>query len=141
MGDRSLKQKHDRLLNSLDKSLNTASIDVEVNKALSEQEKMLSALSCEKSFDELVLSEGGATHFKCNGKWIAISVMSTDDLNAIENKDGFYGYQDLPKKHKFHIRNAFGDYVFIKSLSYKDAQDVVDALFGKGRYKVSASNV
>lgn len=104
-----------------------------------EQSKMLKKLANEKFFDEAVLSEGGATHFKLNGKWFAVSVLTLEDLAALEDED--YIYEDIPPKYKFHIRNAFGAYVFVKARIYKDAQDVVDGMFGKGRYKVSASNV
>lgn len=133
------KQTHDQLLKSLDCSLSTATIDQLIESAKMEQDKVLKKLQGEKFFDEVVLSEGGATHFKLNGKWYAISVLSQKELALLEDEDA--EYQDIPKKHKFHIRNAFGDYVFVKASIYMDAQAVIDSLFGKGMYKVSASNV
>ena len=133
------KQTHDHLLKTLDYSRSDDTISQLIESAKTEQEKVLKKLQGEKFFDELVLSEGGSTHFKLNGKWYAISVLSQKELSLFEDEDA--EYQDLPKKHKFHIRNAFGDYVFVKASIYMDAQAVIDSLFGKGMYKVSASNV
>lgn len=139
MGCLSFKQTHDQLLKTLDCSRSNDTISQLIESAKMEQEKVLKKLQGEKFFDELVLSEGGSTHFKLNGKWYAISVLSQKELSLFEDADA--EYQDLPKKHKFHIRNAFGDYVFVKASIYMDAQAVIDSLFGKGMYKVSASNV
>lgn len=133
------KQTHDEILKNVDLCSNSDIISELISKLLKEQSKMLKKLSNEKFFDESVLSEGGATHFKLNGKWYAVSVLSLEDLTALEDEE--LVCEDIPQKYKFHIRNAFGDYVFVKARDYKDAQDVIDAMFGKGRYKVSASNV
>lgn len=133
------KQTHDKLLESVDSCNDTAIMQALVDKMQKEQSKMLKKLANEQFFDEAVLSEGGATHFKLNGKWFAISVLTVQDIADLEDED--YVYSDIPPKYKFHVRNAFGDYVFIRARIYKDAQDVADALFGKGMYKVSASNV
>lgn len=133
------KQTHDEILKNVDLCSNSDIISELISKLLKEQSKMLKKLSGEKFFDESVLSEGGATHFKLNGKWYAVSVLSLEDLAAFEDEE--LVCEDIPPKYKFHIRNAFGDYVFVKARDYKDAQDVIDAMFGKGRYKVSASNV
>lgn len=39
----------------------------------------------------------------------------------------------------FFIRNALGDYVFLKTSDRKAAQDTVNAEYGKGRYTVVAA--
>ena len=47
-----------------------------------------------------------------------------------------------PAKYKWHVRNAFGNRIFIKVQKRELAQEVVDYLMGeKGKYKVSASSV
>ena len=138
-GCTTFRQLHDEILKDVDLCNNPDIISSVLNDMLKERSKMLKKLAGEKFFDETVLSDGGATHFKLEGKWYAISVLSVEDLAAHEDED--YICDDLPAKYKFHIRNAFGDYVFIKARDYKDAQCVVDAMFGKGRYKVSASNI
>lgn len=135
----SFKQTHDSMLKSVDLCANHDIISGLIKKMKLEQSKMLKKLSGEKFFDESVLSEGGATHFNLDGKWYAVSVLSLEDISALEDEELIC--EDIPPKYKFHVRNAFGDYVFIKARDYKDAQAVADAMFGKGRYKVSASNV
>lgn len=41
----------------------------------------------------------------------------------------------------FYIRNALGDYLFLKTSDRKAAQDHVNAEFGKGRYTVVAAKI
>lgn len=41
----------------------------------------------------------------------------------------------------FYIRNALGDYLFLKTSDRKAAQDHVNAEYGKGRYTVVAAKI
>ena len=92
-----------------------------LNKGLSKQSK-----AEKKWFDESVLSNGGNTHYKLNDKWYRISVDSKGDVEYTQ--------------FKFHTTTALGYVLYISAKTYKDAQDVVDDIFGKkGLYLVSAT--
>lgn len=41
----------------------------------------------------------------------------------------------------FYIRNALGDYLFLKTSNRKAAQDHVNEVYGKGRYTVVAAKI
>ncbi|CAH1066678.1 Uncharacterised protein [Acinetobacter phage MD-2021a] len=81
-------------------------------------------------FDESVLVNGGVSQytFEYEGKKKVVFISCHAPRN---NK--------YPK-YKYHIKNAFGNRVFIKAKDYRFAQAVVDDMFGeKGKYLVSAS--
>ncbi|HCH8414767.1 TPA: hypothetical protein NNQ18_004577 [Salmonella enterica] len=81
-------------------------------------------------FDERILVNGGVSQytFEYEGKKKVVFI----SCHAPRNNE-------FPK-YKYHIKNAFGNRVFIKAKDYKFAQDVVDDMFGeKGKYLVSAS--
>lgn len=81
-------------------------------------------------FDESILVNGGVSQytFEYEGKKKVVFISCHAHRN---NK--------FPK-YKYHIKNAFGNRVFIKAKDYRFAQAVVDDMFGeKGKYLVSAS--
>lgn len=81
-------------------------------------------------FDESILMNGGVSQytFEYEGKKKVVFISCHTPRN---NK--------FPK-YKYHIKNAFGNRVFIKAKDYQTAQAVVDDMFGeKGKYLVSAS--
>lgn len=81
-------------------------------------------------FDESILVNGGVSQytFEYEGKKKVVFISCHAPRN---NK--------YPK-YKYHIKNAFGNRVFIKAKDYRFAQAVVDDMFGeKGKYLVSAS--
>lgn len=81
-------------------------------------------------FDESILVNGGVSQytFEYEGKKKVVFISCHAPRN---NK--------FPK-YKYHIKNAFGNRVFIKAKDYRTAQAVVDDMFGeKGKYLVSAS--
>lgn len=81
-------------------------------------------------FDERILVNGGVSQytFEYEGKKKVVFISCHTSRN---NK--------FPK-YKYHIKNAFGNRVFIKAKDYRFAQAVVDDMFGeKGKYLVSAS--
>ena len=111
------------------KQLEDKATDEKIAKMLAEQSDILnkgvSKAKAKKWFDESVLSSGGDTHYKLNDKWYRISVDSKSDVE----------YTQL----KFHATTALGYVLYISAKTYKDAQDVVDGIFGKkGLYLVSA---
>jgi len=114
------------------KQLEDKATDEKIAKMLAEQSDILNnrtskeAKAKKKWFDESVLSNGGNTHYKLNDKWYRISVDSKSDVEYTQ--------------FKFHTTTALGYVLYISAKTYKDAQDVVDDLFGKkGLYLVSAT--
>ena len=113
------------------KQLEDKATDEKIAKMLAEQSDILNKgvvkqPSPKKWFDESVLSKGGNTHYKLNDKWYRISVDSKSDVEYTQ--------------FKFHTTTALGYVLYISAKTYKDAQDVVDDIFGKkGLYLVSAT--
>ena len=113
------------------KQLEDKATDEKIAKMLAEQSDILNKgvvkqPSPKKWFDESVLSNGGNTHYKLNDKWYRISVDSKSDAEYTQ--------------FKFHTTTALGYVLYISAKTYKDAQDVVDDIFGKkGLYLVSAT--
>ena len=116
------------------KQLEDKATDEKIAKMLAEQSDILnknvakgySEPAPKKWFDESVLSNGGNTHYKINDKWYRISVDSKSDVEYTQ--------------FKFHTTTALGYVLYISAKTYKDAQDVVDDIFGKkGLYLVSAT--
>lgn len=115
------------------KQLEDKATDEKIAKMLAEQSDILnksvvkgSKSKPKKWFDESVLSNGGNTHYKLNDKWYRISVDSKSDVEYTQ--------------FKFHTTTALGYVLYISAKTYKDAQDVVDDIFGKkGLYLVSAT--
>lgn len=113
------------------KQLEDKATDEKIAKMLAEQSDILNKgvikqPSPKKWFDESVLSNGGNTHYKLNDKWYRISVDSKSDVDYTQ--------------FKFHTTTALGYVLYISAKTYKDAQDVVDDIFGKkGLYLVSAT--
>ena len=119
-------------IDAVKKQLEDKVTDEKIAKMLAEQSDILNnrtakeAKTKKKWFDERVLSNGGNTHYKLNDKWYRISVDSKNDVKYT--------------KFKFHTTTALGYVLYISAKTYKDAQDVVDDLFGKkGLYLVSAT--
>ena len=113
------------------KQLEDKATDEKIAKMLAEQSDILNKhtskeAKVKKWFDESVLSNGGNTYYKLNDKWYRISVDSKGDVEYTQ--------------FKFHTTTALGYVLYISAKTYKDAQDVVDDLFGKkGLYLVSAT--
>ena len=114
------------------KQLEDKATDEKIAKMLAEQSDILNkgvskdTKSAKKWFDESVLSNGGNTHYKLNDKWYRISVDSKSDVEYTQ--------------FQFHTTTALGYVLYISAKTYKDAQDVVDDIFGKkGLYLVSAT--
>lgn len=113
------------------KQLEDKATDEKIAKMLAEQADILNKSvdkqpKPKKWFDESVLSNGGNTHYKLNDKWYRISVDSKSDVDYTQ--------------FKFHTTTALGYVLYISAKTYKDAQDVVDDIFGKKcLYLVSAT--
>ena len=75
-----------------------------------------------KEWNEDILTDGGISYYKLNDKWYRVSVCDGDN--------------DVVLKFKF--KDAMDRLVSISAKSIKEAQDVVDEVYGKGKYTVSA---
>lgn len=75
-----------------------------------------------KEWDASVLNSGGITYRKVNNKWYRVSVCNGDN--------------DVVLKFKF--KDALGRWVSVSAKSIQQAQSVVDDIFGKHKYTVSA---
>ena len=79
-------------------------------------------IKVKKEWDSSVLQKGGITYRKVNNKWYRVSVVDGDNDTIL----------------KFKIKSALGKTLSVSAKSSKEAQDVVDDIFGKGKYIVSA---
>ena len=75
-----------------------------------------------KTWNPNILTEGGVSYYKMNNKWYRVSVCD--------------GGNDVVLK--FTIKDAMGRWVSVSARSLKEAQSVVDDIFGKYKYVVSA---
>ena len=79
-------------------------------------------IKVKKEWDSSVLQKGGITYRKVNNKWYRVSVVGGDNDTIL----------------KFKIKSALGKTLSVSAKSSKEAQDVVDDIFGKHKYTVSA---
>ena len=79
-------------------------------------------IKVKKEWNENVLTEGGISYYKLNDKWYRVSVCNGDNDIIL----------------KFKIKTALDKTLSVSAKTLKEAQAVVDDLFGKGKYIVSA---
>ena len=95
---------------------------------INEQNRLLnegcvnSTIKVKKEWNDGILTEGGVSYYRLNNKWYKVSVCDGDN--------------DVVLKFKF--KDAMDRLVSISAKSIKEAQDVVDEVYGKGKYTVSA---
>ena len=75
-----------------------------------------------KTWNPNILTEGGVSYYRLNGKWYRVSVCNGDNDIIL----------------KFKIKTALDKTLSVSAKALKEAQSVVDDLFGKGKYIVSA---
>lgn len=76
-----------------------------------------------KTWNPNILTEGGISYYRLNDKWYRVSVCDGDN--------------DIVLKYWF--KNALGVKVSVSAATLKEAQAVVNDIYGKGKYTVSAS--
>ena len=81
-----------------------------------------------KTWNPNILTEGGVSYYKLNDKWYRVSVCDGDNDVVL----------------KYWFKNALGVKVSVSAMTLKEAQAVVNDIYGvskdgKGRYTVSAS--
>ena len=75
-----------------------------------------------KEWNDDILTDGGVSYYKLNDKWYKVSVCNGDNDIIL----------------KFKIKTALDKTLSVSAKTLKEAQAVVDDLFGKGKYIVSA---
>ena len=75
-----------------------------------------------KEWNEDILTDGGVSYYKMNDKWYRVSVCDGDNDVVL----------------KFKIKTALDKTLSVSAKSIKEAQQVVDDIFSKGKYIVSA---
>ena len=110
-------------------------IDMKIADMLKQQKALLDegldinedgdVVKVKKEWDASVLSSGGITYRKVNNKWYRVSVVG-------DNNDIIL---------KFKIKSALGKTLSVSARTYQEAQAVIDDIFGKGKYIVSAGKV
>ena len=82
-------------------------------------------IKVKKEWDDGILTDGGVSYYKMNDKWYRVSVCDGDNDIIL----------------KFRFKDAVGRWVSVSARSLKEAQQVVDDIYGKGKYTVSACYV
>ena len=78
-----------------------------------------------KTWNPNILTDGGISYYKLNNKWYKVSVCDGDNDVVL----------------KFTIKDAMSRLVSVSARTLKEAQSVVDDIFGKHKYTVSACRV
>ena len=78
-----------------------------------------------KEWNEDILTDGGVSYYKLNDKWYRVSVCGGDNDVVL----------------KFRFKDAVGRWVSVSTRTLKEAQSVVDDIFGKHKYTASACRV
>ena len=141
-------QQMERL--GISKWMNEKEREKAIEKALEEQKELITNDSHKEVFDALrttdeILVEGGLFTWKLGDRTVRCSVLTPQDMQLLDNisNDVEQGveYKDLPVKYRYRVKTALGNYLFIKAKSYEEAQQVIDSIYSKGIYKVSASTL
>lgn len=93
---------------------------------------------------EEVLVSGGLFTYNLNGKKYKLNVLTKADLAILDNieNNAEQGVEyDIVKAFRYHIKNSHDNFVTIKTKTYEEAQQVIDNIYSKGLYKVSASSL
>ena len=132
----------------ISKWMNEKEREKAIEKALEEQKELIANDSHKEVLDALrttdeILVEGGLFAWKLGDRTVRCSVLTPQDMQLLDNisNDVEQGveYKDLPIKYRYHVKTALGNYLFIKAKSYEESQQVIDSIYSKGIYKVSAS--
>ena len=110
-------------------------IMVKIQAMLDEQKRLLGEgldinkdgdiVKVKKGWNDGILTEGGISYYRLNDKWYKVSVCDGDNDVIL----------------KFRFKDAMGRWVSVSTKTLKEAQSVVDEIFGKHKYTVSACRV
>ena len=93
--------------------------------AIADNEKCNTSNKPSKEWQPDILTKGGVSYYTLNDKKYKVSVCNNDNDVVL----------------KFTIKDAMGRWVSVSARSLKEAQSVVDDIFGKYKYTVSACRV
>ena len=82
-------------------------------------------IKVKKEWNENILTDGGISYYKMNDKWYRVSVCDGDNDVIL----------------KYWFKNALDIKVSISAKTLKEAQAVVNDIYGKGKYTLSACYV
>lgn len=138
----SLKRIQD---SGLGKHLNDKEAQRTINEKLEEQKKLLEEPEKITAKDlDTVLIKGGKWVYRLGGKKYKISVLTPSDMHIMDNIDTYTEQgltYNIPPMYKFHLTTALGNKLFVQAKTHIEAQAIVDAIFGKSRYRISASKI
>ena len=143
MKELSLKQLQDLGVNNF---MSDKEIERTLTRALESQQQSLDSPQeynkpKETTLDD-VLKDGGLFTYSFNGKKYKINVLTKADMNILDNSSNYVedGVEyDIVKPYRYSIRNSHDNYVTVKASSYDEAQSIIDDIYSKCLYKVSAS--
>ena len=143
MKELSLKQLQDLGVNNF---MSDKEIEKTLTKALEEQQQSLDSPQQntkpkETTLDD-VLKDGGLFTYSYNGKKYKLNVLTKSDMNILDNSSNYVedGVEyDIVKPYRYHCKNSHDNYVTVKASSYDEAQSIIDNIYSKGLYKISAS--
>ena len=143
MKDLSLKQLQDLGVNNF---MSDKEIEKTLTKALDSQQQLLDSPQQDTKPKETtldgVLKDGGLFTYYYNSKKYKLNVLTKSDMNILDNSSNFVedGIEyDIVKPYRYHCKNSHDNYVTVKASSYDEAQSIIDDIYSKGLYKVSAS--
>ena len=93
--------------------------------AIADNEKCNTSNKPSKEWQPDILTKGGIAYYTLNDKKYRVSVCDGDNDTIL----------------KFRFKDAVGRWVSVSAKSIKEAQSVVDDIFGKHKYTVSACRV
>ena len=87
----------------------------------------MSCVKVKKEWGEDIITDGGISYYKLNGRWYRVSVCDGDNDVIL----------------KFRFKDAIGRWVSVSARSLKEAQQVIDSIYGtskdgKHKYTLSA---
>ena len=130
----------------IDKWMSDKEIEKTLTKALEEQQQLLDTQQQNTKPKEItldgVLKDGGLFTYSFNGKKYKLNVLTKEDMNILDNSSNYVedGVEyDIVRPYRYHCKNSHDNYITVKANSYDEAQNVIDSIYSKGLYKVSAS--
>ena len=145
MKDLSLKQLQDLGVINF---MSDKEIEKTLTKALESQQRSLDSQQQDNKLKETslddVLKDGGLFTYSFKGKKYKINVLTKADMNILDNSGNYVedGIEyDIVRPYRYSIRNSHDNYVTLQSKTYEEAQKVVDSIYGKGVFLVSASKL
>ena len=115
-------EKEKEITNKIKKMIDGQKALLDTSLDINESDDIIRA---SKSWNPDIICDGGVSYYKLNNKWYRISVCN-DGNDVIL---------------KFRFKDALGRLVSISANSLKESQQVIDSIYGKGKYTVSACYV